>query len=217
MHVLVPVERRYTYADTREFCEIVAGGDPALLRRRRVYERGEGGGAGGFGGGGRSRGGEGRGSVSSGGGRAGGAGRTPVPGVWVVVHDGGRARARSAPRGSLRGRSYDAPTARAGIEGLALMGGTILWDVDTQVDFIEPGGKLYFPGAEEARPAMARLVEAARATGVVHVASCDQHELSDPEISMEPDYDSTWPPHCLLGTRGAEKIPETKQLDPLPL
>jgi len=93
----------------------------------------------------------------------------------------------------------------------------ILWDVDTQVDFIEPGGKLYFAGAEEARPAMARLVEAARAAGVVHVASCDQHELSDPEISMEPDYDSTWPPHCLLGTRGAEKIPETKQLDPLPL
>ncbi len=97
------------------------------------------------------------------------------------------------------------------------MGGTILWDVDTQVDFIEPGGKLYFAGAEEARPAMARLVEAARAAGVVHVASCDQHELSDPEISEEPDYDSTWPPHCLLGTRGAEKISETKQLDPLPL
>jgi nicotinamidase/pyrazinamidase len=97
------------------------------------------------------------------------------------------------------------------------VGGTILWDVDTQVDFIEAGGKLYFAGAEEARPAMALLVEAARAAGVVHVASCDQHELSDPEISEEPDFDSTWPPHCLLGTRGAEKIPETKQLDPLPL
>jgi len=97
------------------------------------------------------------------------------------------------------------------------MSGTILWDVDTQVDFIEPAGKLYFAGAEEARPAMARLVEAARTAGVVHVASCDQHELSDPEISEEPDYDSTWPPHCLLGTRGAEKIAETKQLDPLPL
>ena len=97
------------------------------------------------------------------------------------------------------------------------MGGTILWDVDTQVDFIEPGGKLYFAGAEEARPGMARLVEAARAAGAIHVASCDQHELSDPEISAEPDFDSTWPPHCLLGTRGAEKIPETKQFDPLPL
>jgi nicotinamidase/pyrazinamidase len=97
------------------------------------------------------------------------------------------------------------------------MSGTILWDVDTQIDFIEPGGKLYFEGAEEARPAMAELVEAARAAGVVHVASCDQHELSDPEISLQPDFGSTWPPHCLLGTGGAEKIPETKQLDPLPL
>jgi nicotinamidase/pyrazinamidase len=97
------------------------------------------------------------------------------------------------------------------------VGGTILWDVDTQVDFIEPGGKLYFEGAETAKPAMARLVEAARATGIVHVASTDQHELSDPEISEEPDFDSTWPPHCLLGTPGAEKVAETKQLDPLPL
>ncbi len=97
------------------------------------------------------------------------------------------------------------------------MGGTILWDVDTQVDFIEPGGKLYFEGAEEARPAMARLAAAARTAGVVHLASADDHELSDPEISEEPDFESTWPPHCLRGTRGAEKIPETKQLDPLPL
>jgi len=97
------------------------------------------------------------------------------------------------------------------------VGGTILWDVDTQVDFIEPGGKLYFGGAEEAKPAMARLVEAARAAGVVHLASADDHELSDPEISETPDFESTWPPHCLRGTRGAEKIPETKQLDPLPL
>jgi nicotinamidase/pyrazinamidase len=97
------------------------------------------------------------------------------------------------------------------------VGGTILWDVDTQVDFIEPGGKLYFAGAEEAKPAMARLVEAARAAGVVHVASTDQHELSDPEISERPDFESTWPPHCLLGTPGAEKVSETKQRDPLPL
>ena len=97
------------------------------------------------------------------------------------------------------------------------MGGTILWDVDTQVDFIEPGGKLYVEGAEEAKPAMARLVGAVRAAGVVHLASVDDHELSDPEISEEPDFESTWPPHCLRGTRGAEKIPETKQLDPLPL
>ncbi|HEY6032335.1 MAG TPA: cysteine hydrolase family protein, partial [Gaiellaceae bacterium] len=93
----------------------------------------------------------------------------------------------------------------------------ILWDVDTQVDFMLPDGKLYVPGAEEAIPAMRRLVEAARAAGLVHVASADDHELTDPEISDEPDWRSTYPPHCLRGTRGAQKIPETEQEDPLPL
>ncbi len=93
----------------------------------------------------------------------------------------------------------------------------ILWDVDTQVDFMLPDGKLYVPGAEEAVPAMKRLVEAARAAGVTHVASADDHELTDPEISDDPDFQNTYPPHCLRGTRGAQKIPETEQEDPLPL
>ena len=93
----------------------------------------------------------------------------------------------------------------------------ILWDVDTQVDFMEPGGRLYFDGAETVAPAMERLLAAARAAGMVHVASADDHELTDPEISTDPDWESTYPPHCLRGTRGAEKIAETKQDDPLPL
>jgi nicotinamidase/pyrazinamidase len=92
----------------------------------------------------------------------------------------------------------------------------ILWDVDTQVDFMEPSGKLYVPGAHELAPAMERLVDAARAAGIVHVADVDDHELTDPEISDRPDFEKTWPPHCLRGTRGAEKIMETKQRDPLP-
>jgi nicotinamidase/pyrazinamidase len=93
----------------------------------------------------------------------------------------------------------------------------LLWDVDTQVDFMLPHGKLYVPGAEETVPAMRRLVEAAREAGVVHVASVDDHELTDPEISNDPDFRNTYPPHCLRGTRGAQKIPETEQVDPLPL
>jgi nicotinamidase/pyrazinamidase len=79
-----------------------------------------------------------------------------------------------------------------------------------------PDGKLYVPGAEEAAPAMKRLVDAAREAGIVHVASADDHELTDPEISSDPDFRNTYPPHCLRGTRGAQKIPETEQEDPLP-
>jgi nicotinamidase/pyrazinamidase len=93
----------------------------------------------------------------------------------------------------------------------------VLWDVDTQVDFVHAGGKLAVPDAEAAAPAMSRLVAAARAAGVTHVASADDHELTDAEISNEPDYASTYPPHCLRGTRGARKIPETEQDDPVPL
>ena len=93
----------------------------------------------------------------------------------------------------------------------------VLWDVDTQVDFMEPNGKLYMPGARDVAPAMERLVDAARAARIVHVASADDHELTDPEISDAPDFQNTYPPHCLRGTRGAEKVLETKQRDPLPL
>ena len=94
---------------------------------------------------------------------------------------------------------------------------TILWDVDTQFDFMLPDGKLYVPGAEETVPAMQRLVDAARGAGLVHVASADDHELTDAEISDEPDFLTTYPPHCLRGTRGARKIPATDQEDPVPL
>jgi nicotinamidase/pyrazinamidase len=93
----------------------------------------------------------------------------------------------------------------------------ILWDVDTQVDFMLPEGKLYVPGAEQTAPAMRRLVDAARATGIVHVASADDHELTDDEISEQPDFETTYPPHCLRGTRGARKILETEQDDPVPI
>jgi nicotinamidase/pyrazinamidase len=93
----------------------------------------------------------------------------------------------------------------------------ILWDVDTQVDFVHADGRLAIPDAEDAVPAMARLVAAARAAGIPHVASADDHELTDEEISETPDSTTTYPPHCLRGTRGAQKIAETDQADPVPL
>jgi nicotinamidase/pyrazinamidase len=97
------------------------------------------------------------------------------------------------------------------------MSGVLLWDVDTQVDFVRANGKLPVPDAETAVPAMERLVRWAKETGVTHLATADDHELTDPEISDEPDYETTFPPHCLRGTPGVAKIPETAQRDPLPL
>jgi nicotinamidase/pyrazinamidase len=97
------------------------------------------------------------------------------------------------------------------------MTGSLLWDVDTQVDFVHADGKLAVPDAESVAPAMSRLVRWAAERGVTHLATVDDHELTDPEISDEPDYASTYPPHCLRGTPGAAKIPETSQRDPLPI
>ena len=93
----------------------------------------------------------------------------------------------------------------------------LLWDVDTQVDFVHADGKLAVPDATEAVPAMERLVAAAREAGIPHVASADDHELTDAEISESPDFETTYPPHCLRATRGAAKIAETSQQDPVPL
>jgi nicotinamidase/pyrazinamidase len=95
--------------------------------------------------------------------------------------------------------------------------GPLLWDVDTQVDFVHASGKLPVPGAEAAVPAMGRLVRWAAERGVTHLATADDHELTDPEIVEAPDFATTFPPHCLRGTPGAAKIAETSQYDPLPL
>ncbi len=97
------------------------------------------------------------------------------------------------------------------------MSGLLLWDVDTQVDFVHGTGKLPVPDAESAVPAMARLVRWAAERGITHLATADDHELTDPELSDQPDYETTFPPHCLRGTSGAAKIAETAQHDPLPL
>ncbi len=75
-------------------------------------------------------------------------------------------------------------------------------DVDTQVDFIEPTGKLYAMGAERIKPNLARLVALARSTPVPLIASVDAHDEKDPEFAQ-------FPPHCLRGTAGQKKLGET--------
>jgi nicotinamidase/pyrazinamidase len=80
-----------------------------------------------------------------------------------------------------------------------MAGGTVFWDVDTQVDFMLPSGSLAVPGAEALLPNLGRLTDAARAAGIPIVHTADDHDPHDPEI----------PAHCLRGTGGAERLPET--------
>ena len=91
----------------------------------------------------------------------------------------------------------------------------VFWDVDTQVDFIEPGGKLYVPGAETIRANLARLTGFAHDHGIRVIASSDCHVAADEELSETPDFADTFPPHCLRGTSGQARIPETTLLRPL--
>jgi nicotinamidase/pyrazinamidase len=91
-----------------------------------------------------------------------------------------------------------------------MTGQTVFWDVDTQVDFMDPQGSLPVPGAEALRPNLARLTAGARAAGVTIVHTADDHELSDAEIATEgADFVDTFPPHCLQHTAGAGRVPET--------
>lgn len=91
----------------------------------------------------------------------------------------------------------------------------VLWDVDTQVDFIEPDGKLYVQGAETIRANLARLTTFAHDQGIRIFASSDCHVLEDEEISGDPDFAATFPPHCMEGTPGQARIPETQLRDAL--
>ncbi|HET7149971.1 MAG TPA: isochorismatase family cysteine hydrolase [Candidatus Acidoferrum sp.] len=79
----------------------------------------------------------------------------------------------------------------------------VLWEVDAQVDFMLPGGKLYVPGAEKIIPNVNRLVEAARQGHTFLISSADAHNLDDPELRE-------WPPHCVKSMPGAELIPEAR-------
>ena len=77
----------------------------------------------------------------------------------------------------------------------------VFWEVDTQKDFMLPGGKLYVPGAERLLPNIRRLTDAARHERVFLVSHGCFHTKDDPEFA-------TFPPHCVKGTAGAGFVPE---------
>ncbi|MGB7024566.1 MAG: cysteine hydrolase [Candidatus Acidiferrales bacterium] len=86
----------------------------------------------------------------------------------------------------------------------------VFWEVDTQADFMLPGGKLYVPGAEKRIANMRRLVDVARAGKVFLISSADQHAPNDPEFAR-------FPPHCVKGTSGSEILAELKAPKIMPI
>ena len=76
-------------------------------------------------------------------------------------------------------------------------------DIDTQIDFMRPDGKLYVSGAEEIVPNLVKLMQYARQHDIPVLSSADAHTRDDPEFKI-------WPPHCVAGTEGQRRIPETQ-------
>ncbi len=95
------------------------------------------------------------------------------------------------------------------------MTGVLFWDVDTQHDFMKADGLLYVPGSEEIIPALKRLTDYAHGHGIRILASADDHVPGHRELSDTPDFRTTFPPHCMRGTPGQRKIPETALRNPL--
>jgi nicotinamidase/pyrazinamidase len=79
--------------------------------------------------------------------------------------------------------------------------------VDVQNDFCE-GGSLAVEGGGAAAAAISRYL-AAEAGGYSHVvASRDYHVDPGGHFSDHPDFSTSWPPHCVAGTAGAEFHPD---------
>lgn len=78
--------------------------------------------------------------------------------------------------------------------------------VDVQNDFCEGGSIPVTGGAEVAREISRTVAEQTGRWDHV-VATRDHHIDPGHHFSPEPDFVDTWPPHCVVGTAGAEFHP----------
>jgi nicotinamidase/pyrazinamidase len=76
--------------------------------------------------------------------------------------------------------------------------------VDLQNDFCE-GGSLAVRGGAAVAASISALL--ASADYAVVAATRDAHRDPDGHFSADPDFVDSWPPHCVIGTPGAELHP----------
>ncbi len=91
----------------------------------------------------------------------------------------------------------------------------LFWNVDTQIDFVYPRGKLYVQDAEKLRPKWKELTQLAKKKKIRVVNTADHHYSNSPELDSSPDFINTFPEHCMAGTRGADFIRETEPDEPM--
>lgn len=91
----------------------------------------------------------------------------------------------------------------------------LFWDVDTQHDFMRADGRLYVPDSQAILGELRTLTDFAHRQGIRILASSDDHLETDAEISDTPDWIATFPPHCMRGTPGQRKVPETTLHHPM--
>jgi nicotinamidase/pyrazinamidase len=78
--------------------------------------------------------------------------------------------------------------------------------VDVQNDFCE-GGSLAVPGGAEVAAGISSYVGVHRGEYAHVIATRDFHLDPGSHFADEPDFVDTWPPHCVIGTPGADFHP----------
>ncbi|MFA5797849.1 MAG: isochorismatase family protein [Candidatus Woesearchaeota archaeon] len=94
---------------------------------------------------------------------------------------------------------------------------TLFWNVDTQYDFMRNDeayhGKLPVLNAHCIESNLEKITAYATRHAVRVVNTGDLHDKNSTELSDNPDYITTFPPHCIRGTLGAEYVPAVAPKD----
>jgi nicotinamidase/pyrazinamidase len=80
----------------------------------------------------------------------------------------------------------------------------IFLDIDTQIDFMLPDGRLYLEESRHIFQNLHRLLEYALTKGILILQTADTHTEDDPEFETYG-----FPAHCVADTPGWRRIPQT--------
>lgn len=91
---------------------------------------------------------------------------------------------------------------------------TFFVNIDTQFDFMDINGSLYVEGSDEIKKNLYKITNFAKDNDFIVLNTMDYHYPESEELSDNPDFIDTYPPHCIAYTDGVEFIDETSPSDP---